>query len=43
MGVEECLEILLLFRITMKEYEDMGIKVGDRVGMENNKVDSAGI
>jgi hypothetical protein len=31
------------FRITMKEYEDMAIKVGDRVGMEINKVDSGGI
>jgi hypothetical protein len=27
------------FKITMKEYEDMAIKVGDRVGMEINKVD----
>ena len=27
------------FRITMKEYEDMAIKVGDRVGMEIKKVD----
>jgi hypothetical protein len=32
----------LTFRITM-EYEDMAIKVGDRVGMEINKVDSGGI
>jgi hypothetical protein len=31
------------FRITMKEYEDMAINVGDRVGMEINKVDSGGI
>jgi hypothetical protein len=31
------------FKITMKEYEDMAIKVGDRVGMEINKVDSGGI
>jgi hypothetical protein len=31
------------FRITMKEYEDMAIKVGDRVGMEINKVDNGGI
>jgi hypothetical protein len=30
------------FRITMKEYEDMAIKVGDRVGMESNKVDRGG-
>jgi hypothetical protein len=27
------------FKITMKEYEDVTIKVGDRVGMEINKVD----
>ena len=31
------------FRITMKEYEDMAIKVGDRVGMVINKVNSGGI
>jgi hypothetical protein len=31
-----------IFRITMKEYEDMTIKVGDRVGMEINKVDRGG-
>jgi D-serine deaminase-like pyridoxal phosphate-dependent protein len=31
------------FKITMKEYEDMAIKVGDRVRMEINKVDSGGI
>jgi hypothetical protein len=31
------------FKITMKEYEDMAIKVGDKVGMEINKVDSGGI
>jgi hypothetical protein len=30
----------LTFRITMKEYEDMAIKVGDRVGIEVKKVDS---
>jgi hypothetical protein len=35
--------LLLILRITMKEYEDMAIKVGDRVGMEINKVDSGGI
>ena len=29
------------FRITMKEYEDMAIKVGDRVGIEVKKVDSS--
>ena len=31
----------LTFRITMKEYEDMAIKVGDRVGIEVKKVDSS--
>jgi hypothetical protein len=31
------------FKITMKEYDNMAIKVGDRVGMEINKVDSGGI
>ena len=30
------------FRITMKEYEDMAIKVGDRVVIEVKKVDSSG-
>jgi hypothetical protein len=35
--------LLLILRITMKEYEDMAINVGDRVGMEINKVDSGGI
>ena len=29
------------FKITMKEYEDMAIKVGDRVGIEIKKVDSS--
>ena len=29
------------FKITMKEYEDMAIKVGYRVGIEINKVDSS--
>ena len=29
------------FRITMKEYEDMAIKVGDKVGIEFKKVDSS--
>ncbi len=29
----------LTFKITMKEYEDMAIKVGDQVGIEINKVD----
>ena len=31
------------FKITMKEYEDMAIKIGDKVGIEINKVDSSGI
>ena len=30
------------FKITMKEYEDMAIKVGDKVGIEINKVDGNG-
>jgi hypothetical protein len=30
------------FKITMKEYEDMAIKVGDKVGIEVKKVDSTG-
>src|SRR5918999_6505441 len=30
------------FKITMKEYEDMAIKVGDKVVIEINKVDSSG-
>ena len=29
------------FKITMKEYEDMAIKVGDNVGIEVKKVDSS--
>ncbi|MFZ0698322.1 MAG: hypothetical protein WAM88_14410 [Nitrososphaeraceae archaeon] len=32
-----------IFKITMKEYEDMAIMVGDRVGMVINKVNSGGI
>jgi hypothetical protein len=31
------------FKITMKEYENMSIRVGDKVGIEINKVDSSGI
>ena len=31
------------FSITMKEYEDMAIKVGDKVGIEVKKVDSSGV
>jgi hypothetical protein len=27
-----------IFKITMKEYEDMAINVGDKVGIEINKV-----
>jgi hypothetical protein len=30
------------FKITMKEYEDMAIKVGDKVTIEINKVDGNG-
>jgi hypothetical protein len=29
------------FKITMKEYEDLAMKVGDRVGIEVKKVDSS--
>ena len=32
-----------IFKITMKEYEDMEIKVGDRVGIEIKKVDGSGV
>ena len=31
------------FKITMKEYEDMAIKVGDKVGIEISKVVSNGV
>jgi hypothetical protein len=31
------------FKITMKEYEDMQIKVGDRVGIEIKKVEGSGV
>ena len=31
------------FKISMREYEDMGIKVGDRVTIEIKKSDSSGI
>jgi hypothetical protein len=30
------------FKITMKEYEDLAIKVGDKVGIEISKVDGNG-
>jgi hypothetical protein len=30
------------FKITMREYEDMATKVGDKVGIEINKVDANG-
>ena len=30
-------------KITMKEYEDMAIKVGDKVGIEIKKVDGSGV
>jgi hypothetical protein len=29
------------FKITMKEYEEMAIRVGDKVGIEINKADSS--
>jgi hypothetical protein len=32
-----------IFNISMKEYEDMAIKIGDKVGIEINKVESSGI
>jgi hypothetical protein len=31
-----------IFKIAMKEYEDMAVKVGDKVGIEINKVNSNG-
>ena len=31
------------FKITMKEYEDMAIKVGDKVRIEIKKADSSGV
>ena len=31
------------FKISMREYEDMGIKVGDKVTIETKKSDSSGI
>jgi hypothetical protein len=31
------------FKTTMKEYKEMAIRVGDKVGLEINKVDSSGI
>jgi hypothetical protein len=31
------------FKITMQEYEEMAIRVGDKVEIEINKVDSSGI
>jgi hypothetical protein len=31
------------FKITMKEYEEMAIRVGDKVGIEINKVGSSGM
>jgi hypothetical protein len=30
------------FKITMKEYEQMAIRVGDKLGIEINKVDNTG-
>ena len=31
------------FKLSMREYEDMGLKVGDRVTLEIKKVDSVGV
>ena len=31
------------FKITMKEYEDMAIKVGDKVRIEIRKADNSGV
>ena len=31
------------FKMTMREYEDIGIKVGDKVTIEVNKADNSGI
>jgi predicted lysophospholipase L1 biosynthesis ABC-type transport system permease subunit len=31
------------FKISMREYEDMAIKVGDRVTIEIKKADSSGV
>jgi hypothetical protein len=32
-----------IFRMSMKEYEDMGIKVGDKVTIDVTKLDNSGI
>jgi len=40
--VEECRDSPT-FKISMKEYEEMVIKIGDKVVIEINKVDSSGI
>ncbi len=40
---EEMLRDTPTFKITMKEYEDIAIKVGDRVGIEIKKVDGSGV
>jgi hypothetical protein len=32
-----------IFKITMKEYEDMAIKVGDKVRIEIKKADKSGV
>jgi hypothetical protein len=32
-----------IFKITMKEYEEMAIKVGDKVRIENKKADNNGV
>jgi hypothetical protein len=40
---EEWLETPPTFKITMKEYENMAIKVGDRVEIEIKKADNSGV
>lgn len=32
-----------IMKISMKEYEDMGIKVGDKVSIEVHKVETSGV
>ena len=43
MQVDELLRDSPTFKITMKEYDEMAIRVGDKVGIEINKVDSSEI
>jgi hypothetical protein len=39
--VEDCLVIFQPFKITMKEHEDVALKVGDKVGIEIYRIDSS--